>query len=96
VNIYVFVPFHARGGCEEQVREALESILVPTRAEPGCLRIHLFRSVRDRALFYIHSRWQSLEAIEQHQKLPHMIRFLAEVEPLVDHGLEAIRTEKLG
>ena len=96
MEIYVFVPFHACAGQEERVRELLESILEPTRAEPGCLSIHLFRSVRDRRLFYIHSRWKGLEAIEEHQRFPHMVKFLIEVQPLVDHPLEAIRTEMVG
>ena len=57
--------------------------------------IYVFVPFRDRAVFYIHSRWVSLEAIEAHQKLPHMTKFYGEIGPLVDHALEAIRTELL-
>jgi quinol monooxygenase YgiN len=43
---------------------------------------------RDPRLFYIHSRWKDETAFEHHADLPHTIRFVARVEPLIDHPLD--------
>ena len=76
--------------------EALHDVLAPTSEEPGCLGIHAFRSTRDPQLFYIHSRWTDEAAFDQHGGLPHTVRFIARVEPLLDHPLEVTRAEQIG
>ena len=76
--------------------QALLDVLAPSREEPGCLGIHAFRSTQDSRLFYIHSRWQNEAAFERHAGLPHTIRFVARVEPLIDHPFDAARTERIG
>jgi quinol monooxygenase YgiN len=52
--------------------------------------------VRDPQLFYIHSRWKDEAAFEVHAGLPHTVRFLARVQPLIDHPLDVTRTEQIG
>ncbi len=51
----VFVRFQCKPGKEEQLKLALMSILAPTRAEPPCLEISLFASVRQPSIFFFHS-----------------------------------------
>ena len=75
---------------------ALLDVLAPSREEPGCLSIHAFRSVGDRQLFYIHSRWKDVAAFETHAGLPHTVRFIARVAPLIDPPLDVARTELVG
>jgi quinol monooxygenase YgiN len=94
--LFIFARFHARPGNEGAVAEALRDILAPSREEPGCLSIHAFRSMRDLRLFYIHSRWKDEAAFEHHAGLPHTIRFLERVEPLIDHPLDVTRAERIG
>ena len=69
--------------------------VAPTREEPGCLSVHAFRSIRDPQRFYIHSRWKDVEAFEHHASLPHTVRLLERVEPLIDHPLDVNRTEQI-
>lgn len=88
--------FHARPGNEDAVAETLREVLAPTRAEPGCRSVHIFRSTRDAQLFFLHSRWQNEAAFKQHLDLPHTVRFIARIEPLLDHPLDVIRTEQIG
>jgi hypothetical protein len=45
--------------------EALPELLGPSREEPGCLSFHLFRSMRDRRLFYIHSRGRGRSGVSE-------------------------------
>jgi len=95
MEIFIFARFHARAGEEGNVEAAIREIAGPTRAEPGCLDYHVFRSTRDPRLFYIHSRFRDEAAFERHAELPHTVRFLARVEPLIDHPLDVTRTTLL-
>jgi quinol monooxygenase YgiN len=96
MELFIFARFHARPGNEGAVEGALLDVLAPSREEPGCLGIHAFRSMRDARLFYIHSRWKDEAAFEYHAGLPHTVRFLDCVEPLIDHPLNVTRAERIG
>ena len=89
----VFVRLYAREGEERSVEQALQDVLAPSREEPGCLSFHLFRSMRDRRLFYIHSRWRDEAAFQTHAELPHTARFLERVDALLDQPRDVARTE---
>jgi quinol monooxygenase YgiN len=92
---FVFVKLHAREGQEMAVDDALREVMEPTRQEPGCLSFHLFRSVRDPRLFYIHSRWVDEAAFQRHGVLPHTERFLRNVDLLLDLPREVTRTQMI-
>lgn len=92
---YVFVRLHARVGEEAGVEEALRDVTGPSREEPGCLSFHTFRSMRDRRLFYIHSRWVDEAAFQLHAELPHTVRFLERVDALLDQPRDVTRTEMI-
>jgi quinol monooxygenase YgiN len=95
MELFIFARFHARPGNEGAVAEAILYNLAPSRAEPGCLNIHAFRSTRDPQLFYIHSRWKDEAAFENHAGLPHTLRFLERVQPLIDHPLDVTRAGRI-
>lgn len=90
-ELTVFGRFRAREGCEAQVAAAIAEVAPPTRAEPGCLGIEAYGDSRDPRLFFIHSRWPDEAAFEAHAALPHTVRFLSTVEPLLDHQLDIRR-----
>jgi quinol monooxygenase YgiN len=96
VDQYVFVRLHAREGEERAVEEALREVTGPSREEPGCLSFHIFRSMRDRRLFYIHSRWVNEAAFQAHAELPHTVRFLKRVDALLAQPRDVTRTEMIG
>ena len=93
---YVFVRLHAREGEESSVEQALRDVMTPSRGEPGCLSFHIFRSTRDRRLFFIHSRWVDEAAFQLHAELPHTVRFLERVDALLDQPRDVTRTEMIG
>jgi quinol monooxygenase YgiN len=92
---YIFVRLHAREGEEGAVEEALLEVAGPSREEAGCLSFHVFRSMRDRRLFYIHSRWVDEAAFQKHAELPHTVRFLKRVDALLDQARDVTRTEMI-
>jgi quinol monooxygenase YgiN len=95
-ELFIFARFHARPGNEGAVADALGAVVPPTRAEPGCLGINAFRSTRDPQLFYIHSRWKDEAAFDHHATLPHTVRFVERVTPLIDHTFDVTRSEQIG
>ena len=89
---FIFARFHALPGQEKGVEDALRKIIAPTRQqEPGCLEIHIFRSIKDARLFYIHSRWLDETAFDHHISQPYIKKFAEEVELLIDHKLDTTR-----
>jgi len=94
MELHIIARFHARPGCEGDIEAAIREVSGPTRAEAGCLGYQVFRSTRD-PLFFIHSRWKDEEAFELHAALPHTVRFLATVEPLIDHALDVTRAREI-
>jgi quinol monooxygenase YgiN len=95
MELFIFARFHARPGQEGAVAEALRDVVAPTREEPGCLSIDAFRSTRDQGLFYIHSRWSDEEAFDRHTNLPHTVRFVERIEPLIDHPFDITRAVQI-
>jgi quinol monooxygenase YgiN len=95
LELTIFARFHAIEGREGEAEAALREVLPSSRAEPGCLTIHAYRSVRDPRLFFIHSRWKDEAAFDRHGTLPHTVRFLERIERLIDHPHDIVRTTVL-
>jgi quinol monooxygenase YgiN/GNAT superfamily N-acetyltransferase len=94
LELFIIGRFHARPGRAPEVEAAIQEVSAPTRAEAGCLSYQVLRSISDPALFFIQSRWKDEQAFELHATLPHTVRFLARVEPLIDHPLEVTRASR--
>ena len=92
MELFIFARFHARDGQQDAVAKELRDVVIPTRQEPGCRSVEAFRSTRDPRRFYIHSRWSDEAAFDAHAELPHTVRFLARVQPLIDHPLDVTRS----
>ncbi len=95
MDLAIFARVHARAGQEEAVAAALGAVIGPTKAEPGCRAIAAYRATQDPGLFFIHSRWIDEAAFDRHAGLPHTVRFIAEVTPLIDHPLDITRVHAL-
>jgi quinol monooxygenase YgiN len=69
-EIRVIARFVARKGNEDQLRTLLQSMLPPTRAEPGCQLYELYES-DSRGRFYLYETWESQSALDRHIATPH-------------------------
>jgi quinol monooxygenase YgiN len=92
-TLYIFARFRAQPGNENALEAALHEVVPPTRAEPGCLGLNTFRSTRDPGLFYLHSKWVDEAAFDHHGTLPHTVKFIETVGPLIDHEFDLTRTK---
>jgi quinol monooxygenase YgiN len=95
MELSIFARFHARKGQENAVAAELREVTAASRMEAGCRFIAAYRATREPRLFHIHSRWTDEAAFEAHAGLPHTVRFLDRVQPLIDHPLEVTRVRPL-
>lgn len=76
----VIAYFRAKPGQESRAREALQALLAPTRAEPGCINYDLHQSLDDPAAFVFYENWESAAHLEVHARSAH-IRALERIVP---------------
>ena len=92
---HFIVRFHTYSGKEAEFRDELLRVVPPSRAEPGCLRIHVFESLREPAEFAIHSEWIDEAAFEQHSQMPHTVRFVEAAGKLLTHPIQGLRSREI-
>jgi quinol monooxygenase YgiN len=95
MKLFVFARFHAREGQEDALAALLQAQVQPVSAEPGCLEMGVYRSIRDPRLFWIHSRWVDEAAFNVHANLPSTDRFVERAEQLIDHPFDVTRSHAI-
>jgi quinol monooxygenase YgiN len=94
--LYIFASFEPGAGKQRELIDELRLVVEATRAEAGCVRIHLYESTRDPRAYFIHSEWIDEQAFEAHTELPHTKRFLSVIDGLIAHPLDVVRTKRIG
>jgi len=95
LSVHFLVRFEPSPGKEAEFHEELLRVVDPTRAEMGCLAIHVFESLREPLLFAIHSEWADEAAFELHARLPHTVRFLDAAKKLLTHPVQGLRMSEI-
>ncbi len=95
MSVHFLVRFEPQSGKALEFRAELLRVLDPTRAEIGCLAIHVFESLRGPIGFAIHSEWVDEAAFELHARLPHTVRFLEAAKSLLAHPVEGLRSREI-
>ena len=96
MSVHFLVRFEPLPGNEMAFREELLRVVEPTRAEIGCLAIHVFESLREPFVFAIHSEWADEAAFELHVQLAHTLRFLGAAKELLSHPVQGLRSREIG
>ena len=87
--IDVVAVLKAKAGSEELVRDALNALVGPTRAEEGCISYELFASVAEPGTFVTIERWRSQEDVDGHMQTAHIQEALVAAGDHLD-GMPAI------
>jgi quinol monooxygenase YgiN len=77
----------ARRGSENQLRELLQGMLAPTRAESGFKLYELYES-ESKGRFYFYEIWESQAALDQHAASAHFKHLEQTVGELVQAPFE--------
>ena len=96
MSLHVILRFEPLKGREVAFRDELLRVNAPSRAEPGCLRIDVFESVREPWMFAVHSEWVDEAAFDLHATLPHTLRFLEAARSLLTHEVQGLRVRQIG
>ncbi|CAH2776593.1 MAG: FIG00453297: hypothetical protein [uncultured Paraburkholderia sp.] len=75
----------AKPGHEEQLREAAEGLVGPTRNEQGTLQYDFHRDVQEPRRFVFIERWESQDALAAHAKSAHIAAYKQAVADWVEH-----------
>ena len=86
-EIRVIARATARQGKEEQLKQALQAVLVPTHAEPGCKVYELYASDAP-GRFYFYELWKDKDALDKHAASPHFQKLRKTIVGLLDGELE--------
>jgi len=90
------IRFEPLPGKAQVFRKELVRVCENSRAEPGCVGLDVFESLREPVTFAIHSEWSDEAAYDRHAKLPHTRRFVRATEKLLSHPIRGLRLRKLG
>jgi quinol monooxygenase YgiN len=74
-SLTVIAHVRAKPGRESRVRQLLEGLLAPTRAEAGCINYDLHQSQTDPALFVFYENWESEAHLDAHARSAHIQSF---------------------
>ena len=88
MSITVIARAKVKRGCEEEMENAVRAILGPTRAEEGCLRYSVYRSVEDAQLYTTVEEWASKEASDRHMSSAHIQELFKKLSGLVSAAPE--------
>lgn len=72
----VAATYRAKEGEEERIREILELMAAPSRAEPGCLFYQAHRSPDDPQVFFLYEQYVDKAGYEAHMASPHFERWI--------------------
>jgi quinol monooxygenase YgiN len=81
-TVTVIATFQAKPGQEAELRQALTSLVAPTRQEAGCLNYDLHQLPGEPAKFLFHENWTSQAHLDAHLQSPHIKALLPRVPEL--------------
>jgi quinol monooxygenase YgiN len=91
----VIARVRAKVGQESRLRQELQSLVAPTRAEAGCINYDLHQSRTDPALFALYENWTSQAALDAHFQTPYLQAFFKLVPELADGPSDITKWTKM-
>lgn len=91
----IIVRVRAKPGQEPRLRQELQRLVAPTRAEAGCIDYELHQSQTDPALFALYENWVSQAALDEHFQTPYLKAFFKVLPELADGSSDITKWIKL-
>lgn len=85
-TVKIMATLKARPGKTDDLSALLDSMLDPSRAEPGNLRYDLWRDREDPAVFALDELYADMDAVTAHRATPHFQHYLAVINDLADRS----------
>ena len=81
--IRIIARISARSGAEAELRQVLQALVLPSRAEPGCISYELFQDDEHPADFITFENWADRRAAETHLATEHVATAIAQAGNLL-------------
>ncbi|HIP20806.1 MAG TPA: antibiotic biosynthesis monooxygenase [Sulfurimonas sp.] len=78
------VTFKAKEGAEAKMKELLSAMVVPSKAEKGCLFYEIFQYENEPLRFMAVETWENEAALDRHKASPHYAVYKSSYEPYCD------------
>ena len=85
----------AKDGQQARLRQELQRLVTPTRAEPGCITYDLHDSQTDPAVFMFYEVWKSSADLDAHFATPHMKAMKKIEHEIIEGEMDLSRWTKL-
>ena len=85
----------AKSGQQARLRQELQRLVAPTRAEPGCVTYDLHESQTDPAEFMFYEAWRSSADLDAHFETSHMKTMKKIEHEIVEGGMDLSRWTRL-
>ncbi len=77
----------AKSGYEEALGRLLGAMVLPSRADSGCIDYDLHRAISDPALWFIYQSWRSEEGFNAYMKKPAIRACLRDARHMVEANM---------
>ncbi len=78
------VTFIAKDGCEAKMKELLSAMVIPSKAEDGCLFYEIFQYENNPRKFMAVETWRDEAALDGHKASSHYKIYKTSYEPFCD------------
>ncbi len=78
------VTFIAKDGCEAKMKELLSAMVIPSKAEDGCLFYEIFQYENNPKKFMAVETWRDEAALDGHKASSHYKIYKTSYEPFCD------------
>jgi len=77
------VTFIAKEGCQDKMKELLEAMVVPSKAEVGCLNYNIYQYKENPGKFMAVETWADDASLDGHKNSSHYKIYKSSYEPFV-------------
>lgn len=75
------VTFIAKEGCEDKMKDLLSAMVIPSKAEEGCIFYEIFQYENNRRKFMAVETWRDEKALDGHKASAHYAVYKSSYEP---------------
>ena len=91
----VIARVRAKDGQQNRLRQELQRLVAPTRAEAGCVSYDLHESKSEPGRFMFYEVWKSDAGLEAHFQTPHMLAISKLLPELLGEPMDLSKWTKL-
>ncbi len=79
------VTFIAKEGSEAKMKELLSAMVIPSKAEAGCIFYEIFQYKNNLRKFMAYESWENEAALNGHKTSAHYAIYKSSYEPYCEH-----------